>query len=324
MAKGHSGLPKPKPLVFKKKDIFLRLKQLDKDKSATSRILKLETGFRNKITMHLASLPAKTSNLRKFNTSPYVLLIHSFKNKYSKLTEIEGDILPAKEFSSMETSAGRMIEEVALPIYGWSIVPSAMHTTNSALDGMQKKGKTIKLATLKSGPRCLNDEMSENFADAIINNAENWAKSNSVNHVEFSYGVLYGTKKQSNKKDWHILRNLSEKIPTNKFTILPKGTWNCSFVLNSTKVDVDIRIGDDWWSYLGDQNTLLEIAIALIRATVTPTAIPKKAPQYTIGDLEKICSIDKLDSRYNIALLQRGQFEWLLLFLYHFCDRIEE
>lgn len=324
MAKGHPDLPRPKPLVFKKQDIFKRLKQLDADKAATKRILQLETGFRNKITTHLASLPKKTANLRKFNTSPYVLLIHSFKNKYTKLSEIEGDILPAKEFSSMETSAGRMIEEVALPIYGWSIVPSAMHTANSALDGMQKNGNTIKLATLKSGPRCLNDEMSENFADAIINNAESWAKSNSASHIEFTYGVLYGTKKQSNKKDWHILRNLSDKLPTNKFTILPKGVWNCSFQLKKIKVDVDIRIGDDWWSYLGNQNTLLEIAIALIRATVSPTTIPTTPPQYAIGDLDDICSISKLSLKYNIALLQRSQFEWLLLFLYHFCDKIEE
>jgi len=324
MAKRNPDLPKPKPLIFSKKEIFSRLKKLDKSATATKRILKLETGFRNKIATHLAALPTKRSNLRKFNTSPYVLLIHSFKNKYTSLSEIEGDILPAKEFSSMETSAGRMIEEVALPIYGWKGVPSSMHTTNSALDGLCKKGETIKLVTLKSGPRCLNDEMSENFADAIVNNVVNWAKSNSANHVEFTYGVLYGTKKQSNKKDWHILRNLTSKLPKENFTVFPKGIWTCSFKLKEIQVDVNIRIGEDWWTYLGNKNTLLEIAVALIRATVHPSSIPQKKPKYSIGDLEAICSIDNLEKKYNIALLQKSQFEWLLLFLYHFCDEIEE
>jgi len=324
MAKGHPDLPRPQALVFNKKNIFRRLVKLDKNKSATKRILKLETGFRNKITTHLAALPTKNSNLKKFNTSPYVLLIHSFKNKYTKLSEIESDILPAKEFSSMETSAGRMIEEVALPIYGWKTVPSAMHTANSALDGLRKVGTTIKLVTLKSGPRCLNDEMSENFADAILNNAENWAKTNSANHIEFTYGVLYGTRKQSNKKDWHILRNLTDKLSAKKFTILPKRIWNCSFKLKKIKVDVNIRIGYDWWSYLRNENTLLEIAVALIRATIAPSTIATKKTQYMIGDLDTICSIDNLDPKYNIALLQRSQFEWVLLFLYHFCDSIEE
>ncbi len=324
MAKRNPDLPKPKALIFNKKDIFNRIAQLDKDKSATKRILKLETGFRDKITAHLAALPTKSSKLKKFNTSPYVLLIHSFKNKYTKLSEIEGDILPAKEFSSMETSAGRMIEEIALPVYGWKTVPSAMHTANSALDGLLKTGKTIKLVTLKSGPRCLNDEMSENFADSILNNAENWAKTSSVNHIEFTYGVLYGTKKQSNKKDWHILRNITDKLPAKNFITLPKGVWNCSFKLKEIKIDVNIKIGDDWWSYLGNKNTLLEIAIALIRATVNPSSISTKKHLYTIADLDTICSIDNLDSKYNIALLQRSQLEWLLLFLYHFCDSIEE
>ena len=52
-----------------------------------------------------------------------------------------------------------MIEEVVLPEYGWSVVPSEMHTANSALDGKKQEKKIFHLVTLKSGPRCLNDEM---------------------------------------------------------------------------------------------------------------------------------------------------------------------
>lgn len=324
MAKRNPDLPKPEARVFSKEKIFTQLADLDNDEDARKRILKLEVGFRHKIESHIASLPDKDSKFKKFNTSPFVLLIHSSKNGYSKISEIEGDILPSKQFSSMETSAGRMVEEVVLPAYGWKVVPSSMHSANSALDGMQLQGKKVKLATLKSGPRCLNDEMSENFADAIIGNVINWAHEYSVGHIEFTYGVLYGTKKQSNKKDWHILRNLAEKLPTSHFTDLPKNKWSCSFHLEGVEVDVNIRIGEDWWNYLAGGFGLLELAVAIIRATIMPIYSARDESEFIISDLEQVCSLDKMPPNFNVSLLQRSQLQWLFLILYHFCDKMED
>jgi hypothetical protein len=63
------------------------------------------------------------------------MMFHSMKKGYRHIGEIESDILPAKVFSSMETSAGRMVETVVLPVFGWETVPSGMHTANSVLDG---------------------------------------------------------------------------------------------------------------------------------------------------------------------------------------------
>lgn len=115
-------------------------------------------------------------------------MFHTFKKRYRHIAQIEEDILPAKIFSSMETSAGRMVETVVLPIYAWKPVPSAMHTTNSLIDGKKKSGSTLCLATLKSGPRCLNDEMSENIADAILSNSSAWPpprkQNESTSHME--------------------------------------------------------------------------------------------------------------------------------------------
>ena len=68
----------------------------------------------------------------------------------------------------METSEGRMVEAVVLPIYGWQCVASEMHSSESVIDGRKLGSKVLQIATLKSGPRCLNDEMSENIADAIL------------------------------------------------------------------------------------------------------------------------------------------------------------
>ena len=322
MAKGHPDLPKGVARVYSKKNILDELIKLDNDSDCRDRVLKMENKFRETMGNHVGSLPENDAVFKKFNTSPFVLMIHSLKRKYSRISEIENDILPAKEFSSMETSAGRMTEVITLPIYGWETVESEMHTANSALDGKKIEGEVLKLVTLKSGPRCLNDEMSENFADAIIQNATSWANDNGVSKIEFTYGVLYGTEKLSNKKDWHILRNLMDKLPEGSFTELPKKKWRCSFVLDGVEVDVTVRIGDDWWEYLGGEHCLLELCISLIRACVELGHEDPADYKYNISDLREIVAYQSQDG-FNISLLQKSQIPWLFFLLRHFCDTYE-
>ncbi|WP_008310654.1 hypothetical protein [Leptolyngbya sp. PCC 6406] len=211
MARGHAGLPQTRKKTLSRQYLLGQLQQIDNNQARRTRVLRLENSFRDKIETHISALPTQDAIFQKFNTSPYVLLIHARQRGYSKVSELEADILPAKQFSSMETSAGRMVEEVVLPEYGWECVASEMHTSNSALDGKRLDPDVYHLATLKSGPRCLNDEMSENFADAIIGNYSSWSNESGCNRIDFTYGVLYGTEKLSNKKDWHILRNIKQK-----------------------------------------------------------------------------------------------------------------
>jgi len=176
-------------------------------------------------------------------------MFYTRQKGYSHISQIEKDILPAKLFSSMETSAGRMIQDVVLPIYGWEDVPSTMHSAGSVLDGLKLEAGVLKLVTLKSGPRCLNDEMSKDIADDIVGHAEQWAEEAGVDRIDFSYGVLYGTKKQSNKKDWHILRNIVETHGARFIIQAPQGRWDCSFRIRAIRIDVSIRIGIEWWDY---------------------------------------------------------------------------
>lgn len=169
MASRNPNLPTRVPkTVFSKAGLLADLQAVDIDAASRNRVLALETGFRQRVQSHIASLPIANALLEDFNTSPFVLMIYAQAKHYTRLSELEGDILPAKLFSSMETSAGRMVEDVALPVYGWQAVPSGMHSANSALDGKQLALPVLKAATLKSGPRCLNDEMSENFADNVL------------------------------------------------------------------------------------------------------------------------------------------------------------
>lgn len=323
MAKKHPGLPKALSRIISKKQLLKQLQRVDQEDDRRERVLRLENAFRQKIDTHILSLPARDAQFKKFNTSPYVLLIHARQRNYTKISDLEADILPAKQFSSMETSAGRMVEEVVFPEYGWSCVLSEMHTTNSALDGKKKEVDIYRLSTLKSGPRCLNDEMSENFADAIINNYSSWVEESETNHIDFTYGVLYGTQRLSNKKDWHILRNIKEKIP-NSITIAPDQRWNCQFRENGITVDVAVRIGLDWWNHLGGELCFVEVFTSLIRACINPATSDLNNYQYTISDLSDIVSISNVEKDYNVSLLQRSQLPWLLLMAHHFCDELTE
>lgn len=320
----YPTMPRPPERILRKVDLLAALERIDADSIATKRVLALETEFRRRIAAHVASLPRDSSVLQKLNTSPFVLLIYALKKGYSRISEIEDDIIPAKVFSSMETSAGRMIETVALPAYEWECVASEMHTANSALDGRQARGDVVRVATLKSGPRCLNDEMAENFADAVLTNVQRWAADAAVTRVEFTYGVLYGTPKQSNKKDWHILRNIKAKAPAfgGAMTVDPDRRWDCAFELGGIAADVRVRIGGDWWDYLGGNDCAMELWIALIRACVAPGSADGADHRYTISDLASIVSIPPVRDGYNVALLQQSQLPWLMFIARHFCDTL--
>jgi hypothetical protein len=323
MACRHPGLPKANKKSLSRQAILRQLQQVDNEPSCRARVLRLETAFRARIETHLASLPAHDAVFQKFNTNPYVLLIHSRQRGYSKISELEADILPAKQFSSMETSAGRMVEEVVLPEYGWECVASEMHTSNSALDGKRLDGETYHLVTLKSGPRCLNDEMSENFADAILANYSTWSRESGANRIDFTYGVLYGTEKLSNKKDWHILRNIQQKCG-DALTVSPDNQWTCRFAAHGIEVEVTVRIGLDWWTHLGGELCFIEVFTALIRACISVGTADAHTYPYTIEDLNRIVSTRRVRDDYNVSLLQRSQIPWLFLMARHFCDDLTD
>jgi hypothetical protein len=324
MAKGHPDLPRAVKTIMKKSSLIADLQSVDADQNSTQRVLTMENDFRRRMSNHVASLPSEDAKFQKFYTNPFVVMIQCLHQKYSRISQIERDILPAKLFSSMETSAGRMVEVVALPIYGWEPVLSEMHTTNSALDGKHLDRDTLKLATLKSGPRCLNDEMSENFADAILAHAGKWAREAGVQKIDFTYGVLYGTETQSNKKDWHILRNLKDKLSPGVMTVPPDKQWRCEFIKDGVQVSASIKIGIDWWKHLGGDSCLTELCIALIRACVSPGCSDPSNYKYTISDLGQIVSTSTIPEHFNVSILQRSQLTWLFFLARHFCDEVQD
>lgn len=318
----NPDLPRPDTLTMSKSSLLEQLLRLDSSSEARARILSLESDFRQRITSHVASLPGDSSHFSKFNTSPFVLVFYARQKGYHFVSEIEEDILPAKLFSSMETAAGRMVQTVSLPAYGWESVESTMHSATSVIDARRAGSNLLELATLKSGPRCLNDEMSKDIADDVVAHAEQWANEAGVDHVEFTYAALYGTPRQSNKKDWHVLRNIVESVGTRFVIEHPRNSWRCSFRTRSIRVDVRVRTGNAWWTHLGNENTLMELIIALIRSCVSPTSGIQATPEYTISDLGEIVSTELVPEDFNVSLLQRSQLEWLFFVARHFCDRL--
>ena len=320
---GHPDLPKPKPLLLNKADIFARLKRVDEDPGARQRILAMESKFRSRIDSHLTRLPEGTAKFVKFNTNPFVLMFYSKQQTYCRVAQIKRDLVPAKVFSSMETSAGKMIEEVVLPVYGWEVVSSSMQSHESLLDGQranQDEG-TFVGATLKSGPRTLNDDISRNIARDLVRRAHSWAVSHNAQKVDFTYGVLYGTKKQSNKKDWHVLRNIDESRPsTSEVLKSHKKAWSIAYKDGPLTVSATVRVGMEWWEYLGNSDTWMELSCALIRACIVPADGETHDSRYEISDLANILDLSELPAGFNVSVLQQSQLEWLLFLARHLSD----
>ena len=166
--------------------------------------------------------------------------------------------------------------------------------------------------------------MTENIAGAIVDNYETWAGDAGVKQIDFTYGVLYGTRKQSNKKDWHILRQIVEKLPPDAMTTRPDDRWHCAFEQSGIRVTVTVRIGIELWNYIAGHNTaFMELCVALVRACVIPVDSESGKCSYTISDLREIVSLDSVPDSFNVAILQRSQLEWLFFFARHFCDELE-
>lgn len=349
----HAGLPRNiPPLLLDKQDIFTRLKTIDGDPAARKRILAMDTKFRTRVQEHIQSLPQTNANFAEWHTSPFVLMFHSMQRSYSAVAHIEGDLAAAKAFSSMETAAGRMIEDVVLPVYGWQQVPSAMQSGQSLLDARktgtsnsqppagprdasllgarkvesegQHPGRFI-CATIKSGPRTLNDDMARNIANDLVSNAPAWAQEYNATEIDFTYGVLYGTKRQSNKKDWHILRNIDEgRAPHTALTASHKDSWGIAYKDGPLSVSATVRVGIEWWDFLGGPDTWLEMCCALVRSCVTPDSGQSPAPDHRIADMHRILDMSGIEDGYNVSLLQSSQLEWLLLLAWHFSDGFGE
>ena len=321
---GHPHLPRPRARILDRRSILDSLSQLDSSSDSRQSILKLENSFRDRVLTTNLRLPANESKFDRFNTNPFVLLIHASRRDYVAVADIEEDLVLAKAFSSVETAAGKMVEDITLDHYGWTQSTSSMHSSYSIVDGATVRNGVGKFASLKSGPKCLNDTMAENYADSVLTHAPEWAENGEFSDIDFTYGVLYGTPKKSNKKDWHILRNIVEKAADYGAVVIESAEkrWSCQVQIGGTTVRSNVRIGLDWWEYLGGPTCALEVWVAMIRACIAPSMTSTSEGEYVIPDMASIVSTAAVSDSYNVSLLQRSQLPWLFFVARHFCDEL--
>jgi hypothetical protein len=86
------------------------------------------------------------------------------------------------------------------------------------------------------------------------------------------------------------------------------------------EVTATVRIGIEWWTYLGGEYAWLEMCLALIRACITAAGPRTDFPQYLISDLGSILDMSGLPVGFNVAIIQQSQIEWLLFLARHFSD----
>jgi hypothetical protein len=84
----HDGLPKSTLFKLNKSDLLHQLVIVDEDKEATARVLQMEVDFRKRISQHIQSLPTNEAQFSKFNTNPFVLMIHSLSKGYVSIGQI--------------------------------------------------------------------------------------------------------------------------------------------------------------------------------------------------------------------------------------------
>ena len=304
MARGHPDLPVSPTVRLSKMGIFAGLQRVDSDPAARARVLEMEKRFRQRVDAYVTAKARKGDPM----TNPFVLMMHSRRMGYRHVAEVVRDIPAGAGFASMETEAGKMVERVTFEVFGWIIVESAMQTENTVLDAWKVDSGTLKCATLKSGPRCLNDAMSKDIGSDVAKNVIGWATANNARAVDFSYAVIYGTPLRSNKKDWHVLRNIAEALPAGSEVLTShKKAWAFGYSHNGVKITAAVRLGIDWWDYLGGPDTWIEVSAAFIRACIQPAT----------DDLQVA---EPVPPDFNVAILQRSQLEWLVLAARHYCD----
>lgn len=334
MARGQFDYSEFAPTVrrSKRRDILPALVRLAGDQAAKGRIAKMSALIRRRfdaIGVAEPALDAKTTN-------PFVLAAHALRHDLSYPTELDKGLAAAKEFSSLETAAGRVVEDIVPPEYGWTKSESESHSPMSEIDCAKMVGDTVKLVALKSGPSCVNDSMVNRIGTAISTHAPAWAKHWNARKLQFTVGMIYSTAKKSNKKDWAAIR-LAEEALAGKGARIVESCMRVSgsrvialprFVAEheGLAIEVSTRQGVGLWNYIGEPvaDCYVEVGCALTQASVkTPSLTAPTDPIVTEGLAEAV-SVPQGFNLPNGSPITPEQLPWLFLFARHFVDELTD
>lgn len=276
----------------------------------------------------MRQINARTPAIDGKSTNPFVLAAYAQLFQIQHLKQVDDIVSAAKVFSSIETAAGRVVEDVIPPYYGWEQIDSPGHTPLSEIDSARIVGDTVELIALKSGPMCINDSMVSQIANAVANHWRHWSDHWGVSNVRYIVGMNYSTARNSNKKDWHIVRLAQERAAALGATIsascmtpqAARPLAHPSFTAESggKTLRVEALQGRAFWAHVGGgDHAFLEICWAMAKC-MQALAVPIGA-EFTTGQLAEIVRFaDSLD----VPEVSAAEKQWLVMFARHFVDEL--
>ncbi|WP_159642256.1 hypothetical protein [Sphingorhabdus sp. 109] len=312
------------PLTLLEVQEFLRLTTSPQHANRFVRVAELEAALEARMRQINARSPAIDGK----STNPFVLAAYAHLFDVHNLKQVDDIVAAAKVFSSIETAAGRVVEDVIPPFYDWTQIDSPGHTVLSEIDSARVVGDTVELVALKSGPMCINDSMVSQIANAVASHWVEWSDHWEVDTVRYIVGMNYSTAKNSNKKDWHIVRLAQERLEQQGINI----TSSCSVKQgkrplavpyfeaeeNGKTLRVETLQGRALWAHIGGgDDTFLEICWAMAKCLkALPVPI---ASQFTTGEMKDIV---EFADRIDVPDISEAEKQWLVLFARHFVDKL--
>jgi len=303
---------------------FLLLTLAPEHADRFARVAQLEQALETRMRQINARSPAIDGK----STNPFVLAAYAKLFDVQHLKQVDDIVAAAKVFSSIETAAGRVVEDVIPPFYGWEQIDSPGHTLLSEIDSARIAGDTIELVALKSGPMCINDSMVSQIANAVANNWVEWSDHWSVDKVRYIVGMNYSTARNSNKKDWHIVRLAQERAAEHGAVITsscttPQGNRPLAHPffeaeMGGKALRVETMQGRALWAHIGgSDDAFLEICWAMAKC-MEALAVPAGSV-FTTREMQEIVDFA---ASLDVPEVSDAEKQWLVFFARHFADEL--
>lgn len=244
------------------------------------------------------------------------------------MAELDQSLAAAKIFSSLETSAGRIVEDVIPQLYGWEQVDSPAHTAKSEIDSVRVVGDHLELAALKSGPSCINDSMVQQISSAIGKHSSSWLDEWKCHSMTYIVGMNYSTAKNSNKKDWRIVYEAQSKLVNEGWAIsrscydeesrLAKAS--CELARDGQTIIVIALQGARFWERIaGCQEAVLDISWALSELMGFSQTLDSSVKLTT----DELAPLRDFSTEFSNEHAQQARFLSFMIMVRHFYDELK-
>jgi hypothetical protein len=289
------------------------------------RINKISNKWAQYLKPNLEDTIDAKQDIDDYRLNPYAITAIAGILDFESVEEISEFIFGAKLYMSLETAFGKSVENIVMPVYpipdvetGWKEHPEKVKEMQSDGRGedlaWQKIDKycvvddTAYLATVKSGPRTLNESTTDSMKSDIATHSDTWLEGTRNHHpgvdeLEVIIGLTYGTDNSTDSKEMRVLLKLVEE------GFVEKDRQNHPGVIvhpDNQNITVHTQVGIDFWSFVANpqdpqsaEYAFLEVLLGLIKASDEAGEALKGKTAEKVKSLEEI--IDGLampDSTY--------------------------